>query len=224
VPHAAIDAVADLIRTRTTFIEINLETRYRVKGPCLLAMLEEAITAGSNSRTGGVPGSRPPIAVDAWDLWVSVQTSTRGWARHLGLDRSRYETDPATRARHGFVTPPVGRLLRGVAATAVSTGQGAVSARVTTSARTWARSIETMLAGEPEQRHIRATCPACDAATVRDLRDEDGRTVPYLIPALSLTTWESLRWVCCSGCGWSQSLSSLAESGVSLDAMAGQAA
>lgn len=89
---AATDAVGVLIRTQTRRIDVTPSIGYAVRAPCLLRQLELAVRVGSERGRGGaaVAGSRPLIAVDAWDLWTDITTAAHMWADHLGVDRRPY--------------------------------------------------------------------------------------------------------------------------------------
>lgn len=103
--HDPVDAVAELIRTRSMRIHVTPTVSYQVRQPCLLAQLEQAL--GVSEGRGGaatIPGSRPLIAADAWDLQTDILTGTYMWAQHLGVDRAPYRRpgiviDPAARRR-----------------------------------------------------------------------------------------------------------------------------
>src|SRR5690606_15125333 len=112
--------------------------------------------------------------------------------------------------------PPVGRLLRHVTGLATSRGLDQMADAIWHAATRWRRQIEGMLHGRVEQRGIRAaTCPACSATTVREIRQDevvDGRpgSGVYTVPAVVLVdreiAGEHLRWLTCLACGWSHSL------------------
>lgn len=209
---ASLEAVAELIRTQRLRIDITPSVSYEVRAPCLLTQLEEAVTLGTEGGGRGVPSSRAPIAIDAADLWSKISYNTHGLAHHLGLNRK----DPTP----GSSTPWVGRLLRHVAAEAVSRGLDKTADRIEHNARKWAAQIETMLTGRAERRALRgAECPNCTQIrpyprrligpwagpqptnTVIDDRPGDGT---YRVPAIELVAHNSLRWRVCRACGWNE--------------------
>lgn len=205
--HPVHDAVGQLIRTQSMEVHVTAEVSYVVRAPCLLAQLAEAtVHSGREAGSRGVPGSRPPIAVDAWDLWHRIQHNTHSWARHLGLDRRRYLGAPQSRGE--LSTPPVGILLRACAAQAVSVAMVPVADAIMDSARTWHGQITTMLTGQATQRGVRgATCGQCGQASAVEQRD--GET--WRVPAIVLVTQTPdgvvydgivLRWLACQACGW----------------------
>jgi hypothetical protein len=222
--HAALQAVAELIRTQTLRIEYDgiPDLAYQLRAPCLLAQLAGLVGVGSESGGRGIPGPRPTINVDVLDLWVEIVTDTAGWCDLLGIDR-RTLRDPMPAADDVHTTPAAGKLLRSCAATAISKGFDEVADRIRHNATTWRHRIEALLTGHTEQRGVRgATCPECQATSVVDLRDEGDRQVRYRVPAIALVVREhqgdALRWLVCNACGWHQPL------GESLDDPAGQAA
>lgn len=99
------DAVATLIRQQTMRIHYlpgDPDRAYTVRAPSLLTQLAD-LTASSTSGAGGrtVPGSRLPIAVDAWQLWSDLTATVHAWAQQLGVNRRPYlvaETDRQIRA------------------------------------------------------------------------------------------------------------------------------
>lgn len=212
--HPVHDAIAALTRRQRRTISVTPTVHYRVTAPSLLAQLRDSLAA-STTGTGGrtIPTSRPPIATDVLDLWTEITTSTHTWAAVLDVDRRPYlspNTDPDTDP------PPVGRLLRHVAGLATSRGLDQMADAIWHAATRWRRQIEGMLHGRVEQRGIRAAaCPACSAATVREIRQDevvDGRpgSGVYTVPAVVLVdreiAGEHLRWLTCLACGWSHSL------------------
>lgn len=189
---APIDAVAELIRTQKLRIDITPAVGYWVKAPCLLTQLRNAIAGGMETGGRGIPTSRPPIAVDALDLWREIGHNTHSWAAHMGLNR---------RDRHPHSqTPWIGRLLRSCAAQAISTGKPLIADRIEHDARRWTAQITAMLTGQAEQRSIRgAACPTCTQRTIIEDRAGDGT---YRVPAIILVTRDTLRWLVCQACGW----------------------
>lgn len=196
-----LEAVAELIRTQKLRIEVTASIGYWVKAPCLLTQLRQAVTLGTEGGTRGIPNSRPPIAVDALDLWHEIAHSTYAWAAHMNLNR--HDRHPHSQ------TPWIGRLLRSCAATAISTGQPPIAERIEHNARRWTSQITAMLTGTTEQRSIRgATCPNCVAATILEDRQGDGL---YRIPAIVLVSRDTLRWLVCQACGWTDPIVGPAE-------------
>jgi hypothetical protein len=214
--HPTLTAVSELIRPQQTTIELpNL--RYTLKAPCLLYQLWDAVANGME-RGGGraAPESKPPIAVDSHDLYVEITRTISRWASYCHVDPSRYRADRLQPPKRGVMPiPPEGHLLRAVASASISTGRDVFAEKIAETATGWAKRITAMLSGEPEQRSVRgASCKACEAATVQEWRDEDGRLVSYTIPAVIITTWLEQRWAACLACGWTASLGALS---VSLD-------
>lgn len=207
--HPVHEAVAALIRTQSRRIQITQTIGYTVRSACLLQQLAEAIGVGMEKTGGsGKPGSRPPIAVEVWDLWVHIVHSTNSWAAHLRVDRSRYSDSAVHVVRDGsnFATPGVGRLLRAVAAAAVSQGKEAVADAIQRAAEKWHRQILAMLHGQVDQRPVRgANCFECQAVTVAEERDGEGT---YRVPAIVLITDDQAGvvnyWLACRACGWNE--------------------
>lgn len=196
-----LEAVAELIRTQKLRIEVTPSIGYWVKAPCLLTQLREAIAVGSETGGRGIPSSRAPINTDAADLWYEIVYSTFGWAAHMALNRR----DPNPESQ----TPWIGRLLRSCAATAISTGQAPTAERIEHNTRRWTAQINTMLTGHTDQRGVRgATCPNCAQATILEDRLGDGL---YRIPAIILVSRDTLRWLVCQACGWTDPIVGPAE-------------
>jgi hypothetical protein len=210
--HPVHDAVAALLRRDTLRVEVTPTLAYTARAACLLRQLADSIGVGMESGGRGIPGSRPPIAVDAHDLWWEIAYSTSEWAAALDVDRRPY-LRPAVRDA-AATTPPVGRLLRAVAAQAVSTGREPIADRIARNADRWARQIRSMLHDQVEQRGVRgATCAECGAAHIVEERDGEN----YRLPAIALITHEQddgvLRWLTCRACGW---YGAVAEDGAAL--------
>lgn len=208
-PHPAHDAVAALTRQHRMTIQITPTVRYTVTAPCLLAQLADAIGVGvEHTGSPAVATSKPPISVDALDLWAEIHTSTHTWADTLPVDRRRY-LNPAD----GHPIPPVGRLLRLVTATATGRGQAEIADAIHTAATRWRAQIAAMLHGVQQQRGVRgAQCPTCSATTIVETRPQEvipGRAGSgrYRVPAIVLVrrevAGEPLRWLACLACGWS---------------------
>lgn len=192
----ALEAINELLRPQE--LRLNEGDRRTIKGPCLLAQLQAAIAAGTGSRGGtSKPSSRPPIATDALDLWIDIQTHAHGLAN--ALDVPRHDTNPSSPIPH------VGRLLRTATATAHGRGWYAAVDRVELKARSWREQIDGMLSGQHHERPLRgAHCPTCSSTTVLEQR-EDGT---YRVPALVLITRDYLaeRWLVCQACGQNQAM------------------
>lgn len=186
----ALEAVNELLKPQELHLD---DTRRTVKGPCLLAQLQAAVAAGTGARGGGrSTGSRPPIAVDALDLWNDIEHTAHHLAWRLNLSR----TDPGITSQ----IPWVGRLLRTATATAHGRGWSEAVCHVESRARSWREQIEAMLTGQHTYRPIRgAQCPRCGFSTVHEQR-EDGL---YRVPALVLVTetYQAERWLVCNACG-----------------------
>jgi hypothetical protein len=221
--HPVHTAVGELIRTRTMRIQVTADVQYTVRAPCLLQQLADAVAGGLETGGRGVPGSRPPIAVDAHDLWHHIAHNTHSWAIALGINRHRY-LGPPSRGELG--TPPVGQLLRACAAQAVSTAHEPIANAIHNAAARWHGQITTMLTGQAEQRGVRgAVCAQCGHITVVEQRDGED----YRVPAIALIVQDHdgavLRWLACRACGW---CATIGEDGslvaVSLDTDPGQAA
>lgn len=196
-----LEAVAELIRTQKLRIEITSSVGYWVKAPCLLVQLREAIAVGGETGGRGIPTSRAPINTDAADLWYEIVYTTFAWANHLNLSRRDPHPESAT--------PWIGRLLRHTAATAISKAMDPVADRIETNARRWTNQINTMLTGHTDQRGVRgATCPNCAQATILEDRPSDGL---YRIPAIVLVSRDTLRWLVCQACGWTDPIVGPAE-------------
>lgn len=201
--HPAHAAVGELIRTQTLRIDITADTHYTVRAPCLLQQLADAIATGTETGGRGVPGSRPPIALDAWDLWRHITTNTHTWAEHLGLNRRNYLQPPTSRDHIG--TPPIGQLLRSCATTATSTGKTHIADAIHAAAEQWRRQISTLLTGQAEQRGVRgARCPDlyCQAYTVTEPRDGETYRIPAVVLIVQTHDGLVLRWLACRACGW----------------------
>lgn len=191
-----IEAVAELIRTQKLRIEVTPTVAYWVKAPCLLSQIEAAKAGGMETGGRGIPASRSPLAIEAFDLWYKITYNTHGLAHHLGLNRR--DTTPESQ------TPWVGRLLRHCAATAVSKGLTKTADRIEFNAKKWTVQIGGMLSGKTEQRALRgAQCSDCSATTVVEERWGDGT---YRVPAIIVVTYNTLRWLVCQACGWSDPL------------------
>lgn len=207
--HPAIDAVADLIRVRPDTIDTD-DGPLRVTRPCLLTMLTTYLIHASKNGGKGSGGATVPLDTAAWDLLAEIRHDTYAWADLLGINPQPYALEVANRPGKPS-TPPIGRLLRAVTHEAVRVGRDQVADTINRLARSWARQIEEMLAGEPEQRHVRgATCPVCLADSVHELRDDpgnrrrdDGRGT-FATPAIVLVDGQDgdPPTLVCLACGW----------------------
>jgi hypothetical protein len=108
--------------------------------------------------------------------------------------------------------PPVGQLLKAVAARAASLAVDEVTERITTKSTGWTSRIRAMLAGLQVDEQIRpirgAQCPECGASTAPEQRD-DGL---YLVPAVQVRfmpldgadgeLWAYRMCIACGDNGW----------------------
>jgi hypothetical protein len=109
--------------------------------------------------------------------------------------------------------PPVGQLLRAVAARAATLAVDEVTDRIAYKAHSWADRIRTMLGGVQADDHIYpirgATCPACGAFSVLEARDGER----YQVPAVQVRfmpldggepddLWAYRMCVACGDNGW----------------------
>ncbi len=137
--------------------------------------------------TGSSP---PPPPAPAAHLW------------RLGL-----EDTPALADRH---VPPVGRLLRAVAATIVERGDERVADAVTRSTLRWADQIRALLTHTGELRALRGmACASCAATTARDERPDGVYPVPALVVRMAVMDggdpddrWPYLQCRACGDAGW----------------------
>jgi hypothetical protein len=198
--HAATDAVSALLVMPRLVIEVTPAVRYTVRAPCLLRQLAHCVVGGMERGGRGVPGSRAPAAIEALDLWHEVAHDTHAWAAELKVVRR----DPGD----DHPIPWVGRLLRTVAATAISRGEEDMATTIARVATRWAGQITAMVTGTPEQRGVRgAACPDCEATSIIEAQ-EGGEHMRR--PAIVLVTREvdghPLRWLACQACGWTRTL------------------
>lgn len=93
-------AVHTLTTPQTLRIHYLPTHHYTAHAPCPLQQLRDAVALGTEhtNRTTATT-SRPPIAVDALDLWTEILTAVHTWARHLGIQRTPYREGP-TRPAH----------------------------------------------------------------------------------------------------------------------------
>lgn len=110
--------------------------------------------------------------------------------------------------------PPVGRLLRLVAATAVGRGLDQIADAIWRSAERWRAGIEAMLHHQLEQRGVRGVdCPSCYATTVLDQRDDGDFRMPAIVLVQREIAGEPLTWLTCQACGWSRGAGDLVTAG-----------
>ena len=191
--HRAVALLVDRPKLR---IQATPQVAYTVEAPCLLAQLHDAFASSSGGHGGRtVPGSRMPLNTAALELWTEIAADAAVWACVLGIDRARYRRQTSERQ-----PPPVGQLLRAVAAAVVQReDRAAMAERITHNCRAWAGRIETMLA--PDQASHRSlsgvTCRDCGATWVSDADDQ-----PRL-PALWVEYGETgvIRCLWCRACG-----------------------
>jgi hypothetical protein len=151
---------------------------YDVRAPCLLRQLEEAV-ASSSTGVGGrtTPGTRAPLGMDALDLWTEVLVSVGAWAGVLGVDRRKYRSGP--RAADEYSPPPVGLLLRAVAAEITGrTDRDQMAVAVERNCRRWKIRIEGMLSPPDSAGRgiVGAPCGSCGTRWVVSVPDpEPGR-------------------------------------------------
>lgn len=158
---------------------------YTVHAPCLLAQLRAAVAGtdvvGANLR--GVARSRLPLSADALDLWVWIVTAVHTWANILNVDR--HPDLPPDPTPAGI--PPVGLVLRAVAAAAIAQHADELADRVAHDAHHWANQIRSMLAGPAVDERLYpirgAHCSQCGATTASEPRD-DGQH--YRVPAVQV--------------------------------------
>lgn len=200
--HGASEAVSELLRPFREVIHVTPSVRYAVRAPCLLRQLAECLMVGSERGGRGVPGSRAPVNADVLDLWHGIAHDTHSWARALGYSDAR-RRDP----RDAHPIPWIGRLLRNVTASAISSGEAAMADRIERNALRWAADITTMVTGVTEARGVRAACPECGATVVIEEREGEGRTQVYaVVLVVRPVNGGPLRWLSCRACGWHMSL------------------
>lgn len=168
-------------------------------------------------RTQFVPAERMPGWLRRTWAWSSDQVDEHGTPVPItplppvppAIYRLTLEDhDPLT----DRTIPPIGQLLKAVAARAASLAVDEVTDRITTKAHGWTGRIRTMLAGLQVDEQIRpirgATCQACGAVTAPEQRD-DGL---YLVPAVQVRfmpldgadgeLWAYRFCVACGDNGW----------------------
>lgn len=216
--HPAVEAVAELIRTRDEYLEQDDGRTTRIHGPCLLALLISHLHSSTSGTGGGHTAGAVPLNTQAWDLLVEIRHNAYSWADLLKVDTRNYEAEDTPRAGKP-TTPPVGKLLRAVAAVASTTARDEVAGAITRCARRWAKQIEEIVDQQRGQWAIRgAACPDCGATEVLEERDDvnrardDGRGT-FRAPALvhiSAGLDETEGHLVCQACGWHAPVSAAA--------------
>lgn len=218
--HPAIDAVAELIRSRDEWVTTD-DGRVRIHQPCLLRQLEERLYASSSGRGGGTHGAGTlPLNTQAWDLLVEIRHNAYAWAQLLGVNASQYAAHDVPRAGKP-TTPPLGKLLRAVAVQAATTAQDRVADAIASCARRWVRLIGEIVAEQPEQRDLRGVhCPGCGWERTFEKRDDPDSPrstngqgtfwVPAVVLVLPREHHEPAT-VYCRACGWSAPFGTLLE-------------
>lgn len=142
-------------------------------------------------RTQFVPADRMPVWLRRTWAWSGDQVDEHGVpvpieplpALPPAIHRLAFEDHDPLADR---TIPPVGHLLKAVAARAASLAVDEVTETITRRAHGWADRIRAMLAGLDLDERIRpirgAACPACGATTAPEQRD-DGL---YLVPAVQV--------------------------------------
>lgn len=205
----AVRSVEALIRTRSEVIDTD-DGPIRVTQPCLLQMLITYLIRASKNGSRGPGGASVPLDTAAWDLLVEIRYDTYAWAKLLGIDPKPYSAADTPRPGKP-ATPPIGKLLRAVAHEAERVARQPVADAITTCARRWARLIDEMLAGQPEQRGVRgATCPTCLTTAIMEQRDDPGNkrddgqgtfATPAII-CVAPTDPDEPATLVCLACGW----------------------
>lgn len=226
MPHVA-DAVGELVKLQTYrvhYLPGDVSRWYTVKAPCLLAQLVGSFaqpTGGSGGRS--VARSRLPLSAAALDLWMEITGNVHGWAESLGVDRRPYrEAERAQMSGLGRrleephpladrTVPPIGRMLRAVAAQAVASGRDEEADRIAFKAGVWADRIRVMLAGyAPDERvhPLRGlACEACGAMRALETRENERFWVPavqvrFMAMDESLDLWPYRICLACGDNGW----------------------
>lgn len=214
----AVEAVGELIRTRDELIQTDDGRTTRIHGPCLLALLISHLHSSSSGTGGGHTAGSVPLNTQAWDLLVEIRHNTYSWAQLLDVNTRPYEVEDTARAGKP-TTPPVGKLLRAVAAVASTTARDEVAGAITRCARRWAKQIEEIVDQQRDQWAIRgATCPQCGQTEVIEERDDVNRTRDdgrgtFRAPALvhvAAGLDESEGHLVCQACGWHAPVSAAA--------------
>lgn len=191
------DLVNGLTRTAKMRIEVGYQG-YTATAPCLLAQLAEAIEyRDDRNGTRSIPGSRPPLDMTALNLWCDISGSLHFWAHHLGIDRRGYIGPPAD--SKGLTLPPIGKLLRAVAAEASGRGMQPIVEALTRSCRSWTDRINAIFSpSEGQQGIYGAQCPDCGATTVITPRDGENIQTPAIVRAPDRE--KPLVWYICQAC------------------------
>lgn len=226
MPHVA-DAVGELVKLqalRVHYLPGDPDRFYTVRAPCLLAQLHGSFahpTGGAGGRS--ISRSRIPLSAAALDLWMEITGNVHGWAEELGVDRRPYRE--AERAAMGRLNrrledehplrdrsvPPIGRMLRAVAAQAVALAREEESDRIAFKATGWADRIRVMLAGWAPDERIHSlrgfACQACGAMRALETRDGERFWVPavqvrFVAMDESLDLWPYRICIACGENGW----------------------
>lgn len=231
--HSLHAAVQLLLRRPSMRLEGFGPTVY---APCLLQQLAEAVGVDLNGGGGRTtPSSKTLVNVPALDLWVDIASSAGAWAAVLGIDPSKYREGDQTYASPNHeatgteYVPPLGLLLRSVAATAASRPDRVLLAEaVERNCKTWAGRIERMLTPNPEADHDlpRVPCPRCGTTWVVPVPEPDedrvvweaAEDMPYenRLPAVWVEKGETgvIRCLWCRFCAeyvWRSELSTMAQ-------------
>lgn len=229
----ALDAAVQLLLRRPS---LRIDFGPLVYAPCLLQQLAEDVVSSLNGGGGRTtPGSKALIDHAALDLWVEIASSVGAWAVVLGVDRSRYRVgdqsyaSPHHRGEGTEHVPPLGLLLRSVAATAVSRpDRAALAEKVEANCRTWARRIGRRSTRNPEDDHDLpgVPCPRCGTTWVVAVPEpgeerivwELAEDFPYETRAAAVFVERGetgvIRCLWCRACGqymWRSELSSIAQ-------------
>lgn len=224
--HVA-DAVGELVKLQTLrvhYLPGDPDRWYTVKAPCLLAQLVGSFaqpTGGAGGRS--VARSRLPLSAAALDLWMEITGNVHGWAESLGVDRKPYrdaERHAMSRLTrhlddvHPFAdrtVPPIGRMLRAVAAQSVALGREEEAERIAFKATVWAERIRVMLAGPAPDERVHSlrgqACGVCGAARALETREGERFWVPavqvrFLAMDESLDLWPYRICLACGDNGW----------------------
>ncbi len=186
----------------------------RHRGISLLAQLHQAVLAGG-IRTGPASGghgaaSRPPVDVDALDLWRGIARTVDVWAAELQVDDRAHRHRAARAARWDHAgrlvvpEPAEATLLRAIAVRAASRWPQSVVDDTAREVEGWIRVAAAVVTGGTSTRALRGVaCWGCGATTVSVVRDGDPTRVPALVAAL--TPGSGVVEVLCRGCGATRS-------------------
>lgn len=200
------DLVNGLTRTDKMRVTVGYQG-YTATAPCLLAQLAEAIEyRDDRNGTRSIPGSRPPLDMTALDLWVEICSNLRQWAVFLDVHRAVSMKPTDNRPSGKPALPPVGGLLRAVAAAARDRAEQGVLDALTRSCRSWTDRINGLFSPGSGQRQLYGVaCIRCDATSV--WTDRDGERI--LTPAIILTRIpDAGSQLICQACTWTRDLPS----------------